>query len=68
MGLMGAMFKTYSAKNKSRSKIAKLQNKRLKKLVKYARNNSSYFEELYKKGKVKMKNKKFNFPKQKIFD
>lgn len=48
MGLIGTMFKTYRASSKSREKIVKLQNKRLKKLVKYARNNSSYFEELYK--------------------
>ena len=48
MGLIGIMFKTYRASSKSREKIVKLQNKRLKKLVKYARNNSSYFEELYK--------------------
>lgn len=48
MGLIGIMFKTYRASSKSREKIVKLQNKKLKKLVKYARNNSSYFEELYK--------------------
>ena len=48
MGLIGTMFKTYRASSKSREKIVKLQNKRLKKLVKYARNNSPYFEELYK--------------------
>jgi phenylacetate-coenzyme A ligase PaaK-like adenylate-forming protein len=48
MGLMGAMFNTKRASKMSREKIIKLQNKRLKKLVKYARSNSSYFEELYK--------------------
>ena len=48
MGLMGAMFKTRMANGKSRKKIAKLQSKRLKKLVKYAKSNSSYFEELYR--------------------
>ena len=47
MGLIGTMFKTYRASNKSREKIVKLQNKRLKKLVKYAKENSSYFGELY---------------------
>ena len=47
MGLINAMIKTYKGNNLSQEKIKKLQNKRLKKLVKYAKNNSPYFKDLY---------------------
>lgn len=48
MSLISAMLKTYKANNLGRDKIKKLQQKRLKKLVKYAKENSPYFRELYK--------------------
>ena len=48
MSLLSAMIKTYKANNLSREKIKKLQQKRLKKLVKYAKANSPFFKELYK--------------------
>ena len=48
MSLISAMLKTYKGSNLGRAEIMRLQNKRLKKLVKYARNNSLYFKELYK--------------------
>ncbi len=47
MGLFSMMFKTYKGGNLSREEIIKLQNKRLKKLVKHAKENSLYFSELY---------------------
>ena len=47
MGLINSMIKTYKGNNLSQEKIKKLQNKRLKKLVKYAKNNSPYFKDLY---------------------
>ena len=47
MSLISAMIKTYKGNNLSQEKIKKLQYKRLKKLVNYARHNSSYFKDLY---------------------
>lgn len=47
MSLLSAMLKTYRANNLSREKIQKLQHKRLKKLVKYAKIHSPYFQDLY---------------------
>lgn len=47
MSLIGAMIKTYVGGKISHDKIIKLQNKRLKKLVKYAKENSSYFKKKY---------------------
>ena len=49
MSLMGAMIKTYKGNNLSQEEIKKLQYKRLKELVEYARNNSPYFKDLYAK-------------------
>ena len=49
MSLIGAMIKTYKGNSLSREKIKKLQYKRLKELVEYARSNSSYFKNLYTK-------------------
>ena len=48
MSLISTMIKTYKSNNLSREKIKKLQDKKLKKLVTYAKNNSPYFKELYK--------------------
>ncbi len=48
MSLLSAMYKTYKANNLSRKDLQKLQQKRLKKIVQYARENSSFFKELYK--------------------
>ncbi len=48
MGLITAMIKTHRANDLSREKMARLQKKRLKKLVNHARKNSPYFKELYK--------------------
>ena len=48
MSLMSAMLKTYKANNMDENKLKKLQQKRLNKIVKYARENSEYFNELYK--------------------
>ena len=48
MSLISTMIETYKANNLSDEEIKKLQNKRLKKLVKYAKNNSEYFKGLYK--------------------
>ena len=48
MSLIVAMIKTYKANNMDENEIKKLQDKRLKKIVKYARENSEYFNELYK--------------------
>lgn len=47
MSLIDAMIKTYVGGKISHDKIIKLQNKRLKKLVKYAKENSSYFKKKY---------------------
>ena len=47
MSLMNTMIKTYKGNNLSQQKIKKLQHKRLKKIVDYARNNSTYFKDLY---------------------
>lgn len=48
MSLIGMMIKTYGGERKTQSQILKLQRKRLKKIVKYVRNHSPYFHELYK--------------------
>ena len=40
MSLISAMLKTYKGNNLEHGQVEKLQNKRLKELVKYARNNS----------------------------
>ena len=48
MSLIVAMLKTYKANNMDEKNLKKLQDKRLKKIVKYARENSAYFNELYK--------------------
>jgi len=47
MSLIGAMIKTYKGDKLSKDKVRKLQYKRLKKLVKYARRHSRYFKDLY---------------------
>ena len=47
MSLINTMIKTYKGNNLSRDKIKKIQNKRLRKIVLYAKNNSSYFKNLY---------------------
>ena len=47
MSLISAMLKTYKGNNLEHGQVEKLQNKRLKELVKYARNNSPYFNKLY---------------------
>jgi len=47
MSLFTAMFKTYKANNLDRKNLQKLQQKRLKKLVKYAKQNSRFFGKLY---------------------
>ena len=49
MSLISTMIKTYKGNNFSQEEIKKIQYKRLKKLVAYARNNSSYFKDLYAK-------------------
>ncbi len=48
MSLISAMIKTYKANNMDEKELKKLQEKRLNKIVKYARENSVYFNELYK--------------------
>ena len=48
MGLIGTMIQTHNDGNMSPNEIKKLQYKRLKKIVEYARQNSPYFKELYK--------------------
>ena len=48
MGLIGTMMQTHNGGNMSPNEIKKLQYKRLKKIVEYARQNSPYFKELYK--------------------
>ena len=47
MSLISVMIKTYKGNKLNSEKTKKLQYKRLKKLVKYARKNSSYFNGLY---------------------
>lgn len=47
MSLISAMIQTHKGNSLSQEEIKKLQYKRLKKLVEYARNKSSYFKELY---------------------
>ncbi|MEG1806144.1 MAG: phenylacetate--CoA ligase family protein, partial [Clostridia bacterium] len=47
MSFIGAMIKTYKGNSIGRDKLKKLQRKRLKKLVFYAKNNSAYFGKLY---------------------
>lgn len=47
MSLISAMVKTHKGNDLTQDKIKKIQYKRLNKLVNYARNNSSYFRELY---------------------
>jgi len=49
MSLISTMIKTYKGNSLSQEEIKKLQYKRLKKLVNYAKNNSPYFKELYAK-------------------
>ena len=48
MGLVQAMLKTYISNGYSREKLAEMQNRRLKKLVGYAKENSPFYKELYK--------------------
>ena len=48
MSLISAMIKTYKANKMEEDKLNNLQQKRLKKIVRYARENSAYFNELYK--------------------
>lgn len=47
MSLINTMLKTYRSNNLKQEKIKKIQNKRLKKLVKYVREKSPYFKNLY---------------------
>jgi len=47
MSLISVMIKTYKANNLSQDDIKKLQDKRLKHLVEYSRNNSLYYKNLY---------------------
>ena len=47
MSLIGAMISTYKGNHLSQKEIKKLQYKRLKRLVKYAKSNSTYFNNLY---------------------
>jgi len=48
MSLISTMIETYRANNLNEKEIKKIQQKRIKKLVRYAKNNSEYFKELYK--------------------
>ncbi len=48
MGLIDTMIQTHKGDMMSPNEIKKLQYKRLKKLVQYARKNSPFFKELYK--------------------
>lgn len=48
MSLISTMITTYKSNNLSEKEIKKLQDKKLKKLVNYAKNNSNYFKKLYK--------------------
>lgn len=47
MGLISAMIQTYIGNKLSQDNLRKLQTKRLRKLVNYAKGNSLYFRELY---------------------
>lgn len=47
MGLLNIMLKTYKGNNLNNEQIKKLQLKRLKNIVQYAKNNSIYFKNLY---------------------
>ncbi len=47
MGLILAMVKTLRGSSLSREKLEKLQNRRLKKLVRYARKHSPYYRSLF---------------------
>lgn len=47
MSLISAMIKTYKGNHLSQEQIKKLQYKRLRQLVMYAKNNSPYFRDLY---------------------
>jgi len=47
MNLISAMIKTYKGNHLSQEQIKKLQYKRLRQLVMYAKNNSPYFKDLY---------------------
>ena len=47
MSLISTMIKTHKCDNLTPEEAKKIQYKRLKKLVKYAKNNSPYFKELY---------------------
>lgn len=49
MSLISTIIKTYKSNNLSREKIKNLQSKRLRKLVKYAKKHSPYFQDLYTK-------------------
>lgn len=48
MSLLSAMAKTYGKDRAAREKLERLQQRRLKKLVAYARKNSPFYEELYR--------------------
>lgn len=48
MSLISAMIKTYQGNKLNQDKLKKIQYRRLKKIVKYAKENSPYFKELYK--------------------
>lgn len=47
MSLISAMIKTYNGNKLSQKEIKKIQYKRLKHLVNYSKNNSSYFKKMY---------------------
>ena len=47
MSLLDAMIKTYKGNSSTHEEVEKIQSKRLKQIVEYARNNSPYFKELY---------------------
>lgn len=47
MSLVIEMIKTYKGNKLSKENIKKVQDKKLKKIVEYARNNSPYYRELY---------------------
>ena len=49
MSLLSAMAKTYGKDRASREKLERIQRKRLRALVAYARKNSPFYRELYAK-------------------
>ena len=49
MSLLSAMAKTYGKDRVSREKLERIQRKRLRALVEYARKNSPFYGELYAK-------------------